>query len=547
MKGLMAERPLLISSILTHAETVFGDVEIVSRSGGLSPFRYTYAGLARRSRQLAKALTEHGVQPGDRLATLAWNTHRHLEIYFGASGMGAVVHTCNPRLHPAQLAYILNHASDTILFFDLSFLPLVEQVAPQCSTVKTFVALCSEEEMPAEHGLPNLLCYEEKLALRDDVFSWPEFDERQASSLCYTSGTTGNPKGVLYSHRSTVLHAWAMSVPDSLSLSASDCVLPVVPMFHVNAWGIPYAAALNGTKLVLPGARLDGASLFQLMEEERVTCSAGVPTIWMQLAQYLESGKLKPSTMRRSLVGGSAVPKALIRKYAELFQVEIRHAWGMTETSPLGTQGALAAKHLGLSAEAQYEVRAKQGRPAFGIEVRVVAQDGSEVTRDGATSGEITVRGHWVRSAYFGDDSAPDSEAWFATGDIATQDSDGYLRITDRAKDVIKSGGEWISSIDLENAAMEHPAVLMAAVIGIPHERWDERPLMYAVRKPGQSISKNDLIQFLAGRVSKWWLPEDVVWVDALPLGATGKVLKSALRESYRSEAATAAVLQESN
>jgi acyl-CoA synthetase (AMP-forming)/AMP-acid ligase II len=546
MKGLMAERPLLISSILTHAETVFGDVEIVSRSGGPSPFRYTYAGLARRSRQLAKALTEHGVQPGDRLATLAWNTHRHLEIYFGGSGMGAVVHTCNPRLHLDQLAYILNHAGDKILFFDLSFLPLVEQVAPHCSTVKTFVVLCSKEEMPAEHELPNLLCYEEKLALRDDVFGWPEFDERQASSLCYTSGTTGNPKGVLYSHRSTVLHAWAMSLPDSLSLSASDCVLPVVPMFHVNAWGIPYAAALNGTKLVLPGARLDGASLFELMETEEVTCSAGVPTIWIQLAQYMESGKLRPSTMRRSLVGGSAVPKALIRKYAELFQVEIRHAWGMTETSPLGTQGALAAKHLGLPAENQYEVRAKQGRPAFGIEVRVMAPDGSEVPRDGATPGEITVRGHWVRSAYFGDDSAPNSEAWFATGDIATQDSDGYLRITDRAKDVIKSGGEWISSIDLENAAMEHPAVLMAAVIGIPHERWDERPLMYAVRKPGRSVETSDLVEFLAGRVTKWWLPEDVVWVDALPLGATGKVLKSALRESYQSNAATAAILQES-
>ncbi len=544
MKGLMAERPLLISSILTHAETVFGDVEIVSRSGAESPFRYTYAGLARRSRQLAQALTAHGMQPGDRLATLAWNTHRHLEIYFGGSGMGAVVHTCNPRLHPAQLAYVLNHAGDSILFFDLSFLPLVEQVAPHCSTVKTFVALCSREEMPAGHGLPKLLCYEDELALRDDVFDWPEFDERQASSLCYTSGTTGNPKGVLYSHRSTVLHAWAMSLPDSLSLSASDCVLPVVPMFHVNAWGIPYAAALNGTKLVLPGARLDGASLFQLMEEEGVTCSAGVPTIWMQLAQYMEAEGLRPSTMRRSLVGGSAVPKSLIRKYAELFQVEIRHAWGMTETSPLGTQGALAAKHLGLSVEAQYEVRAKQGRPAFGIEVRVVAQDGSEVTRDGATPGEITVRGHWVRSAYFGDDNAPDAKAWFATGDIATQDRDGYMRITDRAKDVIKSGGEWISSIDLENTAMEHPAVLMAAVIGVPHERWDERPLMYAVRKPGQSIATNDLIEFLAGRVSKWWLPEDVVWVDALPLGATGKVLKSALRASYQPKAA--AVLSES-
>ncbi len=542
MKGLMAERPLLISSILTHAETVFGDVEIVSRSGGPSTFRSTYAGLARRSRQLAKALTEHGVQPGDRLATLAWNTHRHLEIYFGGSGMGAVVHTCNPRLHPAQLAYILNHAGDKILFFDLSFLPLVEQVASQCSTVKTFVALCSEEEMPAAHGLPNLLCYEEKLALRDGIFDWPEFDERQASSLCYTSGTTGNPKGVLYSHRSTVLHAWAMSVPDSLSLSASDCVLPVVPMFHVNAWGIPYAAALNGTKLVLPGARLDGASLFQLMEEEGVTCSAGVPTIWIQLAQYMESEKLRPSTMRRSLVGGSAVPKALIRRYAELFQVEIRHAWGMTETSPLGTQGALAAKHLGIPAEDQYEVRAKQGRPAFGIEVRVVDQDGSVVPRDGVTPGEITVRGHWVRNAYFGDSSTQDSEAWFATGDIATQDRDGYLRITDRAKDVIKSGGEWISSIDLENTAMEHPAVLMAAVIGIPHERWDERPLMYAVRKPGQSVATNDLVEFLAARVTRWWLPEDVVWVDALPLGATGKVLKSALRESYQSKTASAAV-----
>jgi acyl-CoA synthetase (AMP-forming)/AMP-acid ligase II len=534
MNGLMAERPLLVSSLLAHAESVFPNVEIVSREADGSLFRYTYADLSRRSRQLAKALSAHGIRQGDRVATLAWNTHRHLEIYFGVSGMGAVVHTCNPRLHISQLAYILTHAEDRVLMFDPVFLPLVEQAAEHCKNIETFVALCHPSEMPANHKLPNLLCYEEKLALRDTDYIWPEFDERTASSLCYTSGTTGHPKGVLYSHRSTVLHAWAMSLPDSLSLSASDCAMPVVPMFHVNAWGIPYAAAMNGTKLVLPGSRLDGESLFELMEAEEVTCSAGVPTIWMQLAQHMDSQGKAPSTMRRSLVGGSAVPQSLIRKFAESFDVEIRHAWGMTETSPLGTQGALSRAHLTLPAQRQYEVRAKQGRPAFGIEIRILGANGNDVPRDDTTPGEIAVRGNWVKSAYFGEAPVVGAQEWFRTGDVATQDADGYIRITDRAKDLIKSGGEWISSIDLENAAMEHDAVHMAAVIGIPHPRWDERPLMYVVYKPGRALPSEELLNFLSDRVSKWWLPDDIVPIDALPLGATGKVLKTALRETYR-------------
>ncbi|WP_213959800.1 MULTISPECIES: 3-(methylthio)propionyl-CoA ligase [unclassified Variovorax] len=533
MFGLMMDRPLLLSSLLEHAEQQYSDVEIVSRETHGDLFRYTYRDLARRARQLANALAALGMASGSRVATLAWNNHRHLEAYFAVSGSGAVLHTCNPRLHAEQLAYILNHAEDDIVLFDSTFLPLVEAVAPMCPGIRAFVLMTDEAHMPAQSKLQGLLCYETLLATQGDAFTWPEFDERTASSLCFTSGTTGNPKGVLYSHRSTMLHSFALTMPDTLSLSVRDCVLPVVPMFHVNAWGIPYAAPMNGCKLVLPGPRLDGASLFELMEAEGVTCSAGVPTIWLGLAQFMESQGLKPSTMRRSVVGGSAMPQSLIRDFAEKFDVEVRHCWGMTETSPLGTQGVPLAKHAALDAEQQYALRSKQGRAVFGVQLKVVDIDGNALPRDGKSAGELMVRGPWIVSEYFKGEKPALRDGWFPTGDIATIDADGTMQITDRVKDVIKSGGEWISSIDLENAAIAHPALAMAAVIGVKHPKWDERPVLCAVKKPGHEIDEAALLEFLGGKVAKWWLPDQVIFVDSLPMGATGKIQKMDLRQKY--------------
>jgi 3-(methylthio)propionyl---CoA ligase len=533
MLGSMMDRPLLVSSLLEHAERQFGSTEIVSREPSGALYRYTFRDAASRARRLARALLQLGVAHGSRIATLAWNNHRHLEAYFAVSGAGAVLHTCNPRLHPEQLAYIVNHAEDEVLLFDATFLPLVQAVAAHCPTIRHYVLLGNSQDMPKDTRIPNLICYEDMLAACDDAFVWPEFDERTASTLCYTSGTTGNPKGVLYSHRSTILHSLALSLPDTLSLSAHDCVLPVVPMFHVNAWGIPYAAAMNGCKLVLPGAKLDGASLYELIEGERVTCSAGVPTIWLGLAQHMEQHGLKPSTMNRTVVGGSAMPEAQIRTWTEKFGVEVRHAWGMTETSPLGTQGSLLPKHAGLSVGEQCAQRAKQGRAVFGVEMRIVDANGNEQPRDGRSAGELEVRGPWIAAAYFKGEKPALRNGWFPTGDIATIDADGYMQITDRVKDVIKSGGEWISSIDLENAAVGHPSVLMAAVIGARHPKWDERPVMFVVKKPGHAADKEDILAHLADKVAKWWLPDEVIFLDALPLGATGKVQKMELRRDY--------------
>ncbi|HSV60752.1 MAG TPA: 3-(methylthio)propionyl-CoA ligase [Variovorax sp.] len=535
MFGLMMDRPLLLSSLLEHAEQQFGDVQVVSRETHGPLFRYTYRELGARSRRLAKALAALGMGQGDRVATVAWNNHRHLEAYFAVSGSGAVLHTCNPRLHPEQLAYVLNHAQDSVVLFDSTFLPLIEAVAPLCPGVRAFVLMSDAAQMPAQAKLSNLLCYETLLDVQDDRFTWPEFDERSASSLCFTSGTTGNPKGVLYSHRSTMLHSFALSLPDTLSLSVRDCVLPVVPMFHVNAWGIPYAAPMNGCKLVLPGPKLDGASLFELMESEGVTCSAGVPTIWLGLALHMEARGLEPTTMRRSVVGGSAMPPALIRDFDEKFGVEVRHCWGMTETSPLGTQGVPLAKHDALSPQQQYMLRGKQGRAVFGVQLKVVDAGGKELPRDGKSAGELMVRGPWIVSEYYKGDKPALRDGWFPTGDIATIDADGYMQITDRVKDVIKSGGEWISSIDLENAAMGHPALAMAAVIGVKHPKWDERPVLCAVKKPGQEVDKAAVLDFLGDKVAKWWLPDEVIFVDSLPMGATGKVQKMDLRQKYAS------------
>jgi acyl-CoA synthetase (AMP-forming)/AMP-acid ligase II len=531
MLGLMMHRPLLISSLLRHAEQNHGLQEVVSRRVEGDVHRYAVRDLAARARRLANALAHHGIRRGQRVATLAWNGYRHLELYYAVSGSGAVLHTLNPRLHPDQVTWIADHAEDRILFFDLSFLPLVEAIAHRVKTIKTFVALTDRAHMPAATTLPNLLCYEKLLEMQSEDFEWPELDENTAASLCYTSGTTGDPKGVLYSHRSTILHTYGAALPDALNCSARDVVLPVVPMFHVNAWGLPYIACMVGAKLVFPGPWLDGKSLHDLFESEGVTFSAGVPTVWQGLLAHVASNGLKFSTMRRTVIGGAACPPAMLRAFQEDYDVHVLHAWGMTEISPVGTVCALKSRHLALSAEERRAIQAKQGRAVFGVELKTVGEDGRELPRDGRTSGELMVRGPWIAAAYFRNDSTPTIDGWFPTGDVATIDEEGYIQITDRSKDVIKSGGEWISSIDLENIAMAHPSVAMAACIGVSHPKWDERPLLVVVRKPQASVTRDELLGFYAGKIAKWWTPDDVVFVDSIPLGATGKMQKNKLRE----------------
>ncbi len=534
MNGLMMQQPLLISTLLVHAERHHGDQEVVSRRVEGDIHRETYRELAARSRRMAKAIAALGVQPGQRVATLAWNGHRHMELYYAVSGSGAVLHTLNPRLHPDQVVYIADHAEDQVLFFDLTFLPLVEAIAGRVKTIRKFVAMTSRAHMPAASKIDGLLCYEDLLEACDERFTWPEFDENQASSLCYTSGTTGNPKGVLYSHRSTLLHTFAIALPDALNVSARDSVLPVVPMFHVNAWGLPYAACMMGAKLVFPGPGLDGKSLYELFETERVTVSAGVPTVWQGLLGFVEAGGLKFSTMRRTVIGGSACPPAMMKAFQERYDVQVIHAWGMTEMSPVGTAASLKGKHLDLSQEERMAVQSTQGRAVFGVDMKIVGEDGQALAWDGKVSGELLVRGPWIIQSYFKSEGGdPLVDGWFPTGDVATIDADGYMHITDRSKDVIKSGGEWIGSIDLENIAMAHPAVAMAACIAATHAKWDERPLLIVVKKPSTDVTRDELIAFFEGRIAKWWTPDDVVFVDAIPLGATGKMLKNRLREQY--------------
>jgi 3-(methylthio)propionyl---CoA ligase len=534
MHGLMMDVPLLVSDLIRFADRHHGDTEIVSKTveGGIH--RYTYRDAHRRARQLARALQALGVKSPDRVGTLAWNGYRHYELYYAISGIGAVINTINPRLFPEQIAYISNHAENAALFFDLTFVPLIEKLAPQLATVKHFVLMTDRAHMPAKSAIPDLLCYEELLAAQDDRFEWPQFDERTACGLCYTSGTTGNPKGVLYSHRSTILHAYGAALPDAIDLSARDSVLPVVPMFHANAWSLPYGCTMVGTKLVFPGPHLDGKSVYELMEAERVTMSAGVPTVWLMLLQHLAAHKLKFSTLKRTVIGGSACPPAMIRTFQEEYGVQVFHAWGMTEMSPLGTVGTLKAKHAGMDKEASLAVQAKQGRGIFGVDMKIVDEEGQELPWDGKRFGNLLVRGPWIASSYMkGEGGDPLRDGWFPTGDVATIDPDGYMQITDRSKDVIKSGGEWISSIDLENIAVAHPAVAEAAVIGIRHPKWDERPIVVAVKKPGAEVSREELLRFYEGKIAKWWMPDDVVFVAELPHTATGKLSKLTLRQQF--------------
>jgi acyl-CoA synthetase (AMP-forming)/AMP-acid ligase II len=535
LMGQMMGMPLLISSIIQHADRYFGDNEIVSRRVEGDIHRYTYRDCHKRARQMANALTGLGVKMGDRVATLAWNGYRHLELYYAISGSGAVMHTLNPRLHPEQIAYIANHAEDSYLFFDMTFLPLVEAFAAHCKTIKGYVMMCGRDRMPKETKVANLLCYEDLVAGNSDDYQWPLFDENSASSLCYTSGTTGNPKGALYSHRSTLLHSYASTMPDALNVSARDTVLPVVPMFHVNAWGLPYSVPLTGARMVFPGPALDGKSLYELFEQEKVTFSAGVPTVWLGLLTYAGQNNLTFSTFKRTVIGGSACPPAMMKTLRRQYGIEVVHAWGMTEMSPLGTASTLQTKHLSLSEEEQQAVLETQGHAIYGVDLKIVDDAGKELPWDGKTYGNLLVKGPWVMKSYFkGEGGNVLQDGWFPTGDVATMSPDGYMRITDRSKDVIKSGGEWIGTIDLENIAMAHPAVQQAACIGIAHPKWDERPLLVVVKRPGAEVSKEELIGFYEGKIAKWWTPDDVTFVDALPIGATGKILKNKMREQFK-------------
>ena len=540
LMGQMMDQPLIVSSLLKHAERFHGDTEIVSRTIEGPIHRYTYADAAKRARQAAKALLATSLKPGERAATLAWNGYRHFELYYAISGIGAVMHTINPRLFPEQVAWIVNHAEDRILFFDLTVAPLVDAVAAQCPTVKHWVALCDRAHLPAMKNVQPL-AYEDLIGAENDRYDWPQLDERSAACLCYTSGTTGNPKGVLYSHRSTLLHTFGVPLPDVMNLSARDVILPVVPMFHVNAWALPYVCAMIGAKLVFPGAALDGASVCELFETEKVTFSAGVPTVWLGALQHLQKTGKKLSTVKRMVVGGSACPPALMETYERDYGIKLIHAWGMTEMSPLGTVCTLKNRHLELPKDQQFQVELKQGRPPFGVDLKIVDEAGAELPRDGQTSGDLLVRGYWIIDGYFRSSESPLQDGWFPTGDRGTLDSDGYLTITDRSKDVIKSGGEWIGSIDLENIAMAHPAVAMSAVIAAKHAKWDERPLLIVVKKPGADLTRDELLKFYEGKIAKWWTPDDVLFVDALPLGATGKVQKNKLREQYGNHLLSAA------
>lgn len=531
--GLMMDRPLLISGIIEHAAAQFGGTQIVSRETHGPIFRYTFAECAARARRLANALHHLGLGAGAAIGSIAWNNHRHLEAYYAVSGSGLVMHTCNPRLHPEQLIYIINHAEDRVVLFDATFAPLIKGIAARCPKVEVWVCLSDAASMPAVEGLNDLGCYEELIATHGEQFEWPEFDEHAGAVLCYTSGTTGNPKGALYSHRSMVLNAMAICMPGLLGLSPREVVLPIVPMFHINAWCIPYAALIGGAKLVLPGPRLDCAGLYEMMETEKVTVSAGVPTIWLGLVQYLEQNDLRFSTLQRVVAGGSAMPRPLIATLSDRYGIDVRQGWGMTETVAVATLSALDSEQMELPPAERHSVTARQGKSVFGVELKVVDELGATVPRDGSSQGELMVRGQWIVSEYYKSDSSPLVAGWFPTGDIATIDAQGVMQIRDRAKDLIKTGGEWISSIDLENAAIAHPAVAAAAVIGVKHPKWQERPLLFVVRKQGQALEREEMLGFLSRQLARLCVPDEVIFLESLPVGGTGKVQKAVLREKY--------------
>ncbi len=539
MLGLMQTNGLMISSILTHAARHHGAAEVVSRTHENTTHRYTWRDVEARSRRLVRVLQKLSVKPGDRVGTLAWNGFRHLEVYYAAPGMEAICHTINPRLHPDDIAYIINHAEDKVLFVDTSFVSLIAGLAPKIAAhVEAVVMLTDPANMPDLTLMPGmrLACYDQLMDAADDDYVWPTFDENAASALCYTSGTTGRPKGVLYSHRSTWLHAYATALPDVLGLKASSRVLPVVPMFHVNAWGMPYAAALTGASLVLPGRHLDGASMANLLNAEQVSFTAGVPTVWLGLLQYLRSSGERLETVQRIMTGGSAAPPLLIEAFRDEYGVAVEHGWGMTELSPVGTYNAPKPPQIGLPKDDAARHMLKQGRILPGIDMKIVDADGGELPWDGVAFGDLMVKGPWIASAYYGDavDSALDADGWFATGDVATVDPDGFMEITDRSKDVIKSGGEWISSITLENIAVSHPDVAEAAVIAAVHPKWDERPLLLVVPAVGKIVDPASVLALYQGKVAKWWLPDEVVVVAELPHTATGKLLKTSLRSQFR-------------
>lgn len=534
MHGLMQDWPMLCQRIIDHAATNHGSREIVTRSVEGPIHRITYAEVRGRALKVAQRLDREGIRLGDRIGTLAWNTWRHVEAWYGIMGIGAICHTVNPRLFPDQIAWIINHAADRVLMLDLTFLPLVEKLAPHLPSVERYVIFTDAASMPAT-SLRNAIAYEDWIGAVDGDFAWRQFDENTACGMCYTSGTTGNPKGVLYSHRSNVLHGMLANTPDTLGCSAADAIMPVVPMFHANSWGLVFSAPMAGAKMVMPGAKLDGASVHELLAAEKVTCTAGVPTVWLMLLQHMESTGAKLPDLKRLVIGGSAAPRSMIEAFETKYGVEVRHAWGMTEMSPLGTVCAMTGENAHLTGAAKFDVKTSQGRVPFMVEMEITDDDGRKLPWDGKTFGRLKVRGPAISAAYFHeDDPILDEDGFFDTGDVATIDAAGYMRITDRSKDVIKSGGEWISSIELENLAVGHPKVAEAAVIGVRHPKWDERPLLVIVLKPGQTATREEILAYMDGKIAKWWMPDDVVFIAEIPHTATGKIRKLTLREQFK-------------
>jgi acyl-CoA synthetase (AMP-forming)/AMP-acid ligase II len=540
MLGMMQDWPLVVPSILDHAARFHGEREIVTRSVEGPVVRTTYAGIHSRSRRVAKALTRRGIRVGDRIGTLAWNTGRHLEAWYGIMGIGAICHTINPRLFPEQIAYIVNHAEDRMIFVDLTFLPILEKLGKQIDVVETFVVLTDKAHMP-QTTLRNVVAFEDLVAEADDDFAWAKFDENTAAGLCYTSGTTGNPKGVLYSHRSNVLHAMAVNTSDCVGAKSIDTLMPVVPMFHANAWATTFACPMAGTKLVMPGAKLDGPSVYELLDTEKVTITAAVPTVWQMLLTHMEANNLKLPYLKKVMIGGSACPPSMIETFEKKYEVEVMHAWGMTELSPVGTIGSFKSGMEELPWAEQLKIKSKQGRAMYTVEMKITDDDGNDLPHDGKRFGHLMVRGPAIAKSYFkgeggryGTASILDDGGWFDTGDIATMDELGFMQITDRAKDVIKSGGEWISSIDVENIAVGCPGVAQAAVIGVHHPKWDERPLLIVVKKQGADVTRDTVLKYLEGKIAKWWMPDDVAFVNEIPLTATGKMQKIALREQFK-------------